>query len=103
MLEGLEDLAQLGSWEGAGDDEALQADDGDAGKLCIFGATSDDEGVDKVRVLGEFLEGVSRVSRQKLPRICPEHRAEGGALPEPIWTSVGVLRFLSSSRDFSAA
>lgn len=54
LLEGLEDLAQLGAWKGTGNDEALQADDGDAGELCIFGAAGDDEGVDKVGVLGEF-------------------------------------------------
>lgn len=92
LLESLEDLAQLGAREGAGDDEALQADDGDAGELCIFGAAGDDEGVDKVGVLGEFWGSNGSTSRQEVTRELSEDWAEGRPYrnqSEPLWVSSG--------------
>ena len=48
LHERLEYLVEAGARQGAGDDKALQADDGDGGELWILGATGDDKGVHKV-------------------------------------------------------
>lgn len=93
LLESLEDLAQLGARESTGDDEALQADDGDAGELCIFGPASDDEGVDKVGVLGQFWVGWRvNIMTRRCPGVVPRSGGKGGPYRNqsgPLWLFSG--------------
>lgn len=59
LAQSLEDLVQLAPWQGTGDDESLETNDGDGGEFGIPGATGDDEGVDEVGSLGELYRSVS--------------------------------------------
>ena len=51
LAESLKDGAELGAWQGFGDDEPLQTHDSYAGELGVFGAACYYERIDKVDLL----------------------------------------------------
>jgi hypothetical protein len=51
LPKSLEDRTELEPWQGFGNDEPLQTDDSYAGELCVLGAASYYERIDKVGLL----------------------------------------------------